>query len=91
MMDFLMIQPGDLVCSRYDLTNSSNEAVCAVYHFVIHEVKEVKNSSKEVIVIELLMKPVGEHGCRVSEKMEKELKENPKCELQVIKMPDSFK
>ena len=91
MMDFLKIRPGDLVCSRYDITNSSGEAVCAVYHFVIHEVKDVKNSSKEKEVIELFMRPVGEHGCRVSERMEKELKANPKCELQVIKMPDSFK
>ena len=81
MMDFLKIRPGDLVCSRYDITNSSGEAVCAVYHFVIHEVKN------EVIG----MRPVGEHGCRVSERMRKELKDNPKCELQVIKMPDSFK
>ena len=92
MMDFLKIQSGDLVCSRYDITNSSGEAVCAVYHFVIHEVK-YNNSSKEkeVIGIKLFMRPVGEHGCRVSERMEKELKDNPKCELQVIKMPVSFK
>ena len=93
MMDFLKIRPGDLVCSRYDITNSSGEAICAVYHFVIHKVKDIKNSAKEkeVIGIELFMRPVGEHGCRVSERMEKELKANPKCELQVIKMPDSFK
>ena len=91
MMDFLKIRPGDLVCSRYDITNSSGEAVCAVYHFVIHKVKDIKNSSKEKEVIELFMRPVGEHGCRVSERMEKELKANPKCELQVIKMSDSFK
>ena len=93
MMDFLKIRHGDLVCSRYDITNSSGEAVCAVYHFVIHKVKDIKKSSKEkeVIAIKLFMRPVGEHGCRVSERMEKELKHNPKCELQVIKMPDSFK
>ena len=93
MMDFLKIRPGDLVCSRYDITNSSGKAVCAVYHFVIHKVKNIKNSAKEkeVIGIELFMRPVGEHGCRVSERMEKELKEKPKCELQVIKMSDSFK
>ena len=93
MMDFLKIRPGDLVCSRYDITNSSGEAVCAVYHFVIHKVKDIKKSSKEkeVIGIKLFMRPVGEHGCRVSERMEKELKEKPKCELQVIKMSDSFK
>ena len=91
MMDFLKIQPGDLVCSRYDITNSSGEAVCAVYHFVIHGVKDVKNHLMEVIGIKLFMRPVGEHGCRVSERMRKELKDNPKCELQVIKMPESFK
>ena len=91
MMDFLKIRPGDLVCSRYDITNSSSEAVCAVYHFVIHGVKNVKNHLMEVIGIKLFMRPVGEHGCRVSERMRKELKDNPKCELQVIKMPDSFK
>ena len=93
MMDFLKIRPGDLVCSRYDITNSSGEAICAVYHFVIHKVKDIKNPAKEkaVIGIELFMRPVGEHGCRVSERMEKELKANPKCELQVIKMSDSFK
>ena len=93
MMDFLKIRPGDLVCSRYDISNSSGEAVYAVYHFVIHKVKDIKNPAKEkeVIGIELFMRPVGEHGCRVSERMEKELKENPKCELQVIKMSDSFK
>ena len=93
MMDFLKIRPGDLVCSRYDITNSSGEAVCAVYHFVIHKVEDIKKSSKkkDVIGIKLFMRPVGEHGCRVSERMEKELKEKPKCELQVIKMPDSFK
>ena len=91
MMDFLKIRPGDLVCSRYDITNSSGEAVCAIYHFVIHKVKDIKNSSMKKEVIELFMRPVGEHGCRVSERMEKELKANPKCELQVIKMSDSFK
>ena len=91
MMDFLKIRPGDLVCSRYDITNSSGEAVCAVYHFVINKVKDVKNQLMEVIGIKLFMRPVGEHGCRVSEGMRKELKDNPKCELQVIKMPDSFK
>ena len=93
MMDFLKIRPGDLVCSRYDITNSSGEAVCAVYHFVVHKVKDINipAKGKEVIGIKLFMRPVGEHGCRISERMEKELKENPKCELQVIKMSDSFK
>ena len=91
MMDFLKIRPGDLVCSCYDITNSSGEAVCAIYHFVIHKVKDIKNSSMEKEVIELFMRPVGEHGCRVSERMAKELKANPKCELQVINMSDSFK
>ena len=93
MMDFLKIRHGDLVCSRYDIMNSSGEAVYAVYHFVIHKVRDVKNPAKEkeVIGIKLFMRPVGEHGCRVSERMRNELKHNPKCELQVIKMPDSFK
>ena len=82
MIDFLSIRPGDLVCSRYDLPNS----LSVVYHFVIHKVKDVKD-----VGIRLSMRPVGEHGCRVSHGMEDKLKYNPECEIQVIKMPDSFK
>ena len=82
MIDFLSIRPGDLVCSRYDLPNSSS----VVYHFVIHKVEDVKD-----VGIRLSMRPVGEHGCRVSQGMEDKLIYNPECELQVIKMPDSFK
>ena len=85
MMDFINIKPGDLVCARYELPN--DEVCNAVYHFVIKKLSDHGSSTK----VNVLMNAVGEHGCRVSEKMKQVLESNPKCEVQIMKMSDSFK
>ena len=97
MLDFILkvkIRPGDLVCARYRASGmnkmESPSELCAVYHFVIQKVESDKKNEK---IKKVLMKPVGEHGCLVSLPWLKILKNSnpPPCELQIIKMPDSFK
>ena len=80
------IRPGDLVCARYSVIYK-NSQLFAVYHFVVEKVKEIKKTGDKTV----RMKPVGEHGCRVSMEWQEILKHNPPCELQIIKMSDSFK
>ena len=97
MMDFINIKPGDLVCARYEV--SDDKEVCnAVYHFVIKKLSDKGSSMKKKAAtstktknVNVLMCAVGEHGCRVSEKMKQVLESNPKCEVQIMKMSDSFK
>ena len=101
IIDFIVkikIRPGDLVCARYATLNlsedqKSSEALCAVYHFVIQDVKTLKTHSKETDKKKTVhMRPVGQYGCCVFPKWRKILQnDNPSCELQIIKMPDSFK
>ena len=104
MMDLVGIKPGDLVCARYEVADTKGKLINVVYHFYVssvnidnieekkkvHDVDRVEEETPEYLTITL--GSYGEHGCKVSEKMQCILKKsNPFCELQIMKMPISFK
>ena len=105
LLDFILkvkIRPGDLVCARYSVPDPAKRKeppneLRAVYHFVIYKVDsdkpDKKGNKRKGAVKTIFMKPVGEHGCRVSLSWMKILKNSDAlpCELQIIKMADSFK
>lgn len=71
----------------------------AVYHFVIHKVENLngkKDKQTEEGSKTISMRPVGDYGCRVSVKWKNIIAQSPNhvppnCEIQIIKMPVSFK
>ena len=78
------ITAGDLVCARYDIVDDNKEDLTAVFHFVI------TRKQKDANTCSFLMKSMGNY-CQVSEKWKSYLDQQLLCEIQIIKMPVSFK
>ena len=75
---------GDLVCARYDIVDDNKEDLTAVFHFVI------TRKHKDDKTCSFSMKSMGNY-CQVSEKWKSYLDQQLLCEIQIIKMPVSFK
>ena len=98
IFDFITISVGDLVCARY-----IDQIPSSIHHFVVYAVhgKAKENDEDEIEgdddndadddkLVEL--KAVGDHSCLVSPKMKDSLKQDQRlCDLQIIKMPKSFR
>ena len=98
MMDLLSIRSGDLVCARYEIRDSEGKVRREIYHFCVskaqmvvdeNQKEKMKYAKKDELTI--LLCSYSKYGCKVSEKMQKLLKSNPPCELQVMKIPVSYK
>jgi superfamily I DNA and/or RNA helicase/exoribonuclease R len=88
---FVKIGTGDMICARYQIENSAENAECcgAVYHFVINETNGMNREDKDKGDVVIKMKPLNIDDCWISEKIKHSLSD--KCDLQIIGMPISFK
>ena len=91
IFDFITINIGDLVCARY-----IDQVPSSIYHFVIYAIHKIRDEDDDddnndnTITVEL--KAVGDHSCLVSPKMKTSLEQDQRlCDLQIIKMPKSFR
>ena len=95
--NFIEFREGDLMCARYPETSQSPSAI---YHFVIDRVDEEKNedkfSKKKPVFVRLIA--LGDNSCKISHKMKKAIDRcatdtsaHLLCDLQLIRMPDSFR
>ena len=79
-MEYFSIRVGSLVCVRY-----CHQSARAVYHFVVHSVKNEKG------IVTVHMEPVG-NNCRVSQTMKSKMESKTyTCEVQVISMGPAYR
>ena len=96
---FIQMRVGNLVCARYIDTMPSS-----IYHFVVSHTSYIKPKDREADgtgedvdddgsdIMHVELKAVGDHSCLVSPEMKASLEQKQRlCDLQVIKMPDSFR
>lgn len=95
-------QPQPPTTAEHHSDSPQSHTSSAIYHFVIHKVETideedtaVQEKGKKETPETVSMRPVGDHGCRVSIKWRDIITHAPGraplCELQIIKMPVSFK
>ena len=89
----MLINPGDLVCVRYDIKMKQCKAV---YHLVVKKVytkghKTVCEDENEKLPLIIEMEHIGRYSCLVSPKMATILTKPPTCELQVINIQNSYR